>query len=74
MIDDAHGRVIGQLAPEDARIMAPLLDSGILDSAASVHELRILRSGRILLRISVELTPLTAGARRDTDRVFGSST
>ena len=44
--------------------MAPLLDSGVLDGAATVHELRMLQSGRVLLRISVELTPLTASARR----------
>jgi hypothetical protein len=64
VIDDAHSRTIGQLASKDAHTMAPLLDSGVLDGAATVHELRMLRSGRVLLRISVELTPLTASARR----------
>ena len=64
VIDDAHNRIIGQLASKDAHTMAPLLDSGVLDGAATVHELRMLQTGRVLLRISVELTPLTASARR----------
>jgi len=62
VVDDAHGRTIGRLASKDARAMAPLLDSGVLDGEATVRELRLLRSGRVLLRISVELTPLTASA------------
>lgn len=64
LIDDAHNRTIGQLTQKDAHTMAPLLDSGVLDGAATVRELRMLRSGRVLLRISVELTPLTASAHR----------
>ena len=64
VIDDAHSRTIGQLAPKDAHTMGPLLDSGVLDGAATVRELSVLRGGRVLLRISVELTPLTASARR----------
>ena len=64
VIDDAYSRTIGQLASEDAHTIAPLLDSGVLDGAATVHELSILQGGRVLLRISVELTPLTASARR----------
>ena len=43
VIDDAHSRTIGQLAPKDAHTMAPLLDSGILDGTATVHELRMPR-------------------------------
>ena len=64
VIDDAHSRTIGQLAPRDAHTMAPLLDSGVLDGTATVRQLSMLRSGRVLLRISVELTPMTASARR----------
>ncbi len=31
VIDDAHSRTIGQLAPTDGHTVAPLLDSGVLD-------------------------------------------
>jgi superfamily II DNA/RNA helicase len=64
VVDDAHSRTIGQLAPKDAHTMAPLLDSGVLDGMATVRQRSMLQSGRVLLRISVELTPITASARR----------
>lgn len=64
VIDDARSRTIGQLTSRDAHTVAPLLDAGVLDGAATVGELRVLRSGRVLLRISIELTPLIASAPR----------
>jgi hypothetical protein len=64
VIEDARNQNVGHLDPGDAHTVAPLLDSGVLDGAAVVHERRTLRSGRMLLRISVELTALGPGTRR----------
>lgn len=64
VVHDTTSRTIGQLAPRDAHTMAALLDSGVLDGTATIHQRRTLRDGRVLLRISVELTPITASTRR----------
>lgn len=64
VIDDARNQIVGHLASGDAHTVAPLLDSGVLDGEATVRERRMLRSGHVLLRVSVELTPLVSGTLR----------
>lgn len=64
VLDDARDRIVGHLAPEDARTVAPLLDSGVIDGEATIRERSILRNDRVLLRVSVDLTPLEGTARR----------